>query len=57
MIDDPAIDEIRAVRHKISESVNHDPEALIKFYIKLQEHDRDRFIQEPRTKHISPLPI
>ena len=47
MIPDPAIDEIRAVRHKISESVNHDPEALVKYYIKLQEHDRDRFIEEP----------
>ena len=46
MTADPAIDEIREIRHKISESVNHDPKELVKYYIRLQENDRDRLMQE-----------
>ncbi len=46
---DPAIDEIREIRHKISESVNHDPRELIKYYMKLQENDRGRFIKETKS--------
>jgi len=32
---DPTIDEIRAVRHKISEEFGHDPKRLCEHYMKL----------------------
>jgi len=35
--DDPAIKEIRDVRHRISESVGHDPHKLIEHYIEMQK--------------------
>ncbi len=47
---DPAIDEIRENRHRISEAVNHDPKELVKYYIKLQERDHDRLIKETKLE-------
>ena len=41
---DPAIDEIREIRHRISERFGHDPERLVAYYIELQEKHRDRFV-------------
>jgi len=41
---DPVIDEIRAVRHQISEHCNHNPAQLVAYYMKLQEQHRDRMI-------------
>jgi hypothetical protein len=35
--DDPAIAEIRATRHKISEEFGHDPQRVINHYIQLQQ--------------------
>ncbi len=46
----PAIDEIREIRHKISAAVNHDPEKLVKYYIKLQENDHDRLMKETKPE-------
>jgi hypothetical protein len=34
---DPVVDEIRAVRHRISERFDHDPERIVAYYRKLQE--------------------
>ncbi len=34
---DPIIDEIRAIRHRISEQCGHDSARLVQYYIKLQE--------------------
>jgi hypothetical protein len=42
---DPTIDEIREVRHRISENVGHDPERLVAYYMRLQEQYRDRLIE------------
>jgi len=42
---DPVIDEIREVRHRISERVDHDPKRLLEYYMRLQEQHRDRFIE------------
>lgn len=42
---DPVIEEIREVRHRISESFDHDPERLLEYYMRLQEEHRDRFIE------------
>lgn len=43
---DPAIDEVREARRKISEKFGHDPARLIDHYIKLQEAYRDRLFKE-----------
>ena len=34
---DPIIDEIREIRHRISEQCGHDSARLVQYYIKLQE--------------------
>lgn len=41
---DPLIDEIRRVRHQISEEVGHDPARLIQYYMNLQERHKDRLV-------------
>jgi len=42
---DPVIDEIRAVRHRISEEFGHDPKKLVEHYMKLQERHPDRLVR------------
>ena len=41
---DPVIDEIREVRHRISQRFDHDPERLVAYYRRLQEQYQDRLI-------------
>jgi hypothetical protein len=41
---DPVIDEIRAVRHRISERFGHDPARLVAYYLELQKQYQDRLI-------------
>jgi hypothetical protein len=41
---DPVIDEIREIRHRISEQCAHDPAQLVAYYMKVQEQYRDRLI-------------
>lgn len=36
---DPIVDEVRAIRHKISAQFNHDPKLLVEHYMKMQEED------------------
>jgi hypothetical protein len=45
---DPVIDEVRDVRHRISERFNHDPNRLVAYYIELQKQYQDRLISTPR---------
>ncbi len=44
MKEDPIIDEVRRVRHRISEKFNHDPRKLVEHYLKLQERHKDRIL-------------
>jgi len=44
---DPVIEEIREVRHRISERFHHDPAQLVDYYMKLQEPFRERLIDAP----------
>ena len=37
MTSDPAIDEIRRLRHEISEECQHDPKRLIEHYFELEK--------------------
>ena len=44
MKDDPTITAIREARHKISDSVNHDPRKLVAHYLELQERHQERLV-------------
>jgi hypothetical protein len=46
---DPVIDEIREVRHRISERFDHNPARLVAYYLELQEQYRDRLIDTVKT--------
>ncbi len=55
---DPVIDEIREIRHRISEKCNHDPARLVAYYMKLQEQHRDRMIDSPKpVQHPDPSAV
>jgi hypothetical protein len=47
---DAVIAEIRAVRHRISERVDHDPARLIAYYMELQRQYQDRLIAPAATE-------
>jgi len=47
---DPVIEEIREVRHRISERFDHDPKRLLEYYMRLQEEHKDRFIEPVKQK-------
>lgn len=49
-IPDPPIDEVREVRHRISERFGHDPVRLVEHYMKLQEQYADRLLRPGDTK-------
>ena len=44
MKDDPTIERIRKVRHKISEACHHDPGELVRYYVQLQKQYEDRLL-------------
>jgi hypothetical protein len=46
---DAVIDEIRKVRHRISERFDHDPERLVAYYMELQQRDADRLIDTSKV--------
>ena len=47
---DPTIDEIRKIRHQISQRFNHDPERIIEYYIKLQQKYQNRLLDLSEQK-------
>jgi hypothetical protein len=55
LADDPVIDEIREVRHRISARFEHDPSRLVAYYMELQKRYQDRLIYtEPAVEHTTP---
>jgi hypothetical protein len=46
---DPVVDEIREVRHRISERFAHDPARLVAYYTEFQQQYRDRLIDTAKT--------
>jgi len=44
---DPVIDEIREVRHRISERFDHNPAKLVAYYMDFQKRYQDRLIESP----------
>jgi len=47
---DPAIEEIRDVRHRISAKFDHDPAKLVAYLMEYQEQFRDRLIYDPEVQ-------
>ncbi|XHR83183.1 MAG: hypothetical protein ACFKPT_02065 [Gloeotrichia echinulata GP01] len=41
-IDDPVIQQIREIRHQISQNNQHDPQKLIKYYLELQQQYKQK---------------
>ncbi|MBA3313799.1 MAG: hypothetical protein M3552_08450 [Planctomycetota bacterium] len=48
-LNDPVVDEVREVRHRISERFDHDPVRLVAYYMELQQRYRDRLIPSDRA--------
>lgn len=46
MKEDPAIAAVREVRRRISESVKHDPRAIVEYYHRLEQRHRERLVSE-----------
>lgn len=44
---DPLIDEIRAVRHRISARFGHDTKALLDHYREMEKQYSDRMLRRP----------
>ncbi len=53
MKDDPTIEAVRDARHRISESVEHDPRKLIEHYRRLQDRHRERLISPTANRSLS----
>lgn len=53
---DPVIDEIREVRHRISEQFGHDPARLVAHYMEFQKQYRDRLLETRKAPEASDQP-
>jgi len=50
---DPVIDEIRKIRHRISARFDHDPAQLVAYYMERQKEYQDRLIgSKPVTENL-----
>lgn len=47
---DPVIDEVRKVRHQISERFGHDPSKLVAYYMEMQKQYEDRLMTTERER-------
>jgi hypothetical protein len=48
-VSDPVIDEVRAVRSRISAQFDHDPMKLVEHYIELQKRHGERLIADTKA--------
>jgi hypothetical protein len=46
---DPIIDEIREMRHRISEECGHDPDRLVEYYRELEKKEYKDRLCKPAT--------
>ena len=49
---DPMIDEIRAIRRKISAEHGHDPKRLVEHYMEFQQQFADRLVAPPEPRPV-----
>jgi hypothetical protein len=50
-LNDPVIEEVRAVRRRISARFDHDPARLVAYYEELQKRYQDRLLDTSTTKN------
>jgi len=50
---DILVDEIRAVRHRISERFGHDTKALLDHYREMETRYRDRMLRTPAERVVT----
>lgn len=50
MPDDPAVERVREVRHRISQQCEHDPKKLVDYYMRLQERYRKRLLKAAQAE-------
>ena len=53
---DPVIDEIREVRHRISARLDHDPVRLVAYYVELQKQYQERLVVPEKAGERADLP-
>lgn len=56
MHDDPTLDHVREVRHRISEQCAHDPKKLVEYYIQMQAKYTDRLLEQGQDKQPQATP-
>jgi hypothetical protein len=56
MHDDPTLDHVREVRHRISQQCAHDPKKLVEYYIQLQAKYADRLLGQSQDKQPKATP-
>ena len=56
-LNDPVIDEIREVRHRISARFDHDPAKLVTFYIEMQKQYQNRLIKTANSSEHNGQPV
>ena len=56
MHDDPTLDHVREVRHRISQRCAHDPKKLVEYYIQLQAKYADRLLEQGQDKQPKATP-
>ena len=54
---DPVIDEIRAIRHRISARFGHDPHRLVSHYLDEQDQHPPRLIDRPAVEGDGSRPV
>ncbi len=57
MKDDPAIAEIREVRHRISAEHDHDPRKVVDYYIEMQKQYRERLVESAADEESHRQPV
>jgi hypothetical protein len=50
--EDPVIDEVREVRHRISERLGHDPKRIVQHYIELQREHSGPVVEAPERPEV-----
>ena len=56
MHDDPTLDHVREVRHRISQQCAHDPKKLVEYYIELQAKYAERLLGQGLHKQPKATP-
>ena len=56
-LNDPVIDEIQEVRHRISARFDHDPAKLVTFYIEMQKQYQNRLIKTANSSENNDQPV